>query len=152
MLGWAVTFLVIALIAAERAHAKTGRFASTLGSRKMWIRLRGKGRPGDHGGGDGDLVVTVHVEPHSVFTLDGDDLRNAFLNSPWVKAVIPIRPGKEQAAIQWLKSVGVEGADGIDVVGEWIVLLARDLAQSSHNQRGFLAAPFALQGDRKSVV
>jgi hypothetical protein len=45
--------------------------------------------------------------------LDGDDLRNAFLNAPWVKAVIPIRPGKEQAAIQWLKSVGVEGADGL---------------------------------------
>jgi hypothetical protein len=46
--------------------------------------------------------------------LDGDDLRNAFLNAPWVKAVIPIRPGKEQAAIQWLKSVGVEGSDGLD--------------------------------------
>jgi len=46
--------------------------------------------------------------------LDGDDLRNAFLNAPWVKAVIPIRPGKEEAAIQWLKSVGVEGSDGLD--------------------------------------
>lgn len=46
--------------------------------------------------------------------LDGDELRNAFLNAPWVKAVIPIRPGKEQAAIQWLKSVGVEGVDGLD--------------------------------------
>jgi hypothetical protein len=46
--------------------------------------------------------------------LDGDDLRNAFLNAPWVKAVIPIRPGKEEAAINWLKNVGVEGADGLD--------------------------------------
>ena len=46
--------------------------------------------------------------------LDGDDLRNAFLNAPWVKAVIPIRPGKEQAAINWLKNVGVEGSDGLD--------------------------------------
>jgi hypothetical protein len=46
--------------------------------------------------------------------LDGDDLRNAFLNAPWVKAVIPIRPGKESAAIQWLKSVNVEGADNLD--------------------------------------
>jgi molecular chaperone DnaJ len=39
------------------------------------VRLRGKGRPGDPGGEDGDLVVTVHVEPHSVFTLDGEDLK-----------------------------------------------------------------------------
>ena len=39
--------------------------------------------------------------------LDGDNMRNAFLNAPWVKAVIPIRPGKEEAAINWLK--GVEG-------------------------------------------
>jgi hypothetical protein len=43
--------------------------------------------------------------------LDGDNMRNAFLNAPWVKAVIPIRPGKERAAINWLK--GVEGMNGI---------------------------------------
>jgi hypothetical protein len=38
-------------------------------------------------------------------------MRNAFLNAPWVKAVIPIRPGREEAAINWLK--GVEGFNGI---------------------------------------
>jgi hypothetical protein len=43
--------------------------------------------------------------------LDGDNMRNAFLNAPWVKTVIPIRPGKEEAAINWLK--GVEGMNGI---------------------------------------
>ena len=43
--------------------------------------------------------------------LDGDNMRNAFLNAPWVKAVMPIRPGKEEAAINWLK--GVEGFNGI---------------------------------------
>ncbi|HSF46334.1 MAG TPA: hypothetical protein VLA58_10000, partial [Chitinophagaceae bacterium] len=43
--------------------------------------------------------------------LDGDNMRNAFLNAPWVKSVIPIRPGKEAAAINWLK--GVEGFNGI---------------------------------------
>ncbi|WP_028045469.1 DnaJ C-terminal domain-containing protein [Cellulomonas sp. URHE0023] len=37
------------------------------------IRLRGKGRPGDLG--PGDLVVTVNVTPHPVFSLDGDNLR-----------------------------------------------------------------------------
>jgi molecular chaperone DnaJ len=39
------------------------------------VRLRGKGRPGDLGGQDGDLVVTVQVQPHPVFTLEGNDLR-----------------------------------------------------------------------------
>ena len=39
------------------------------------IRLRGKGRPGDPGAPAGDLVITVHVEPHPVFTLDGGNLR-----------------------------------------------------------------------------
>lgn len=39
------------------------------------IRLRGKGQPGGPGAPDGDLVVTVHVEPHPVFTVDGADLR-----------------------------------------------------------------------------
>ena len=39
------------------------------------IRLRGKGRPGDHGAPAGDLVVTVNVTPHPVFSLDGDNLR-----------------------------------------------------------------------------
>jgi len=39
------------------------------------IRLRGKGRPGDPGAPAGDLVITVHVEPHPVFTLDGTNLR-----------------------------------------------------------------------------
>jgi hypothetical protein len=43
--------------------------------------------------------------------LDGDNLRNAFLNAPWVKAVIPIRPGKENAAINWLTHV--EGLNGL---------------------------------------
>jgi hypothetical protein len=43
--------------------------------------------------------------------LDGDNMRNAFLNAPWVKAVMPIRPGKEEAAINWLKAV--EGMNGI---------------------------------------
>jgi molecular chaperone DnaJ len=39
------------------------------------IRLRGKGRPGEHGAPAGDLEVTVRVTPHPVFALDGNDLR-----------------------------------------------------------------------------
>lgn len=39
------------------------------------IRLRGKGQPGRGGGEPGDMVVTVHVDPHPVFTMDGTNLR-----------------------------------------------------------------------------
>ncbi|HZK05599.1 MAG TPA: DnaJ C-terminal domain-containing protein [Actinomycetaceae bacterium] len=39
------------------------------------IRLRGKGEPSLTGGDPGDLVVTVNVEPHPVFSLDGANLR-----------------------------------------------------------------------------
>ncbi|MDN4520004.1 hypothetical protein JN086_24465 [Mycolicibacterium austroafricanum] len=46
--------------------------------------------------------------------LDGDNMRNAFLNAPWVKAVIPVRPGKERAAMNWLEQVHVEGTEGLD--------------------------------------
>lgn len=38
------------------------------------IKLRGKGRPGSGGGAPGDLVVTVTVQPHPVFTMDGTNL------------------------------------------------------------------------------
>lgn len=46
--------------------------------------------------------------------LDGDNLRNAFLNAPWVKAVIPIRPGRETAALNWLRAIEGHENDGWD--------------------------------------
>jgi len=46
--------------------------------------------------------------------LDGDNLRNAFLNAPWVKAVIPVRPGREKAALNWLRSIEGHEHDGWD--------------------------------------
>lgn len=46
--------------------------------------------------------------------LDGDNLRNAFLNAPWVKAVIPIRPGRETAALNWLRAIEGHQNDGWD--------------------------------------
>ncbi len=39
------------------------------------LRIRGKGAPGANGGPDGDLVIEVRVETHSVFERDGLHLR-----------------------------------------------------------------------------
>ncbi|MDQ2777345.1 MAG: hypothetical protein M3Y57_20870 [Acidobacteriota bacterium] len=46
--------------------------------------------------------------------LDGDEFRNAFLNTPWVKVVVPILPGREMEAIQWLQDANVEGVEGLN--------------------------------------
>ncbi len=38
------------------------------------LRIADRGHAGRHGGRSGDLYVTVHVQPHPVFTRHGDDL------------------------------------------------------------------------------
>ena len=38
------------------------------------IRIPGKGHVGRNGGPNGDLYITVHVEPHQLFRREGDDL------------------------------------------------------------------------------
>jgi len=45
--------------------------------------------------------------------LDADERRNAFLNSPWVKVVIPIRRSHEREALEWLSGADVEGGEGL---------------------------------------
>lgn len=39
------------------------------------LKVKGKGQPSPNGGDRGDLVVTIKVKPHPVFTRDGDNLR-----------------------------------------------------------------------------
>ena len=70
---------------------------------------------------DDNYFITEDSEPAKLgsslgwlLQLDGDKHRNAFLNAPWVKAIVPIRPGKEEAALNWLQNAGVEGVDGLD--------------------------------------
>ncbi len=38
------------------------------------LRLRGKGGAGFGGGPDGDALITIQVQPHSIFRRDGDDI------------------------------------------------------------------------------
>lgn len=68
-----------------------------------------------------DYLITEESEPAPqgaslgwLIQLDGDAHRNAFLNSPWVKAVLPIRPGRERDAIAWLRRPEVAGTDGLE--------------------------------------
>ncbi len=39
------------------------------------IRLRGKGGEGVHGGPPGDVLITINLAPHPLFTREGQNLR-----------------------------------------------------------------------------
>ena len=110
--------------------ASIGAFASALldktsvlinkdGVRQTPLKEFAVGWGGIGGQRDDNYYITEDSDPAKLgsslgwlLQLDGDNLRNAFLNAPWVKAVIPVRPGKEEAAINWLKQV--EGFNGIN--------------------------------------
>jgi len=85
--------------------------------------------------------------------LDGDNLRNAFLNAPWVKAVIPIRPGREKAALNWLRALEKHENDGWDTtylgteaefegkkVGEVLEVIAERLQKENESIENVLEA------------
>ena len=62
----------------RRVHLPTGKevevkIPAGLGDGKQ-VRLKGQGMPGA-GARAGDVMITVHVEPHPFFKRDGDDLR-----------------------------------------------------------------------------
>ncbi len=72
--------------------------------------------------------------------LDGDNHRNAFLNSPWVKVVLPIRPCMEMAALNWLTQAHVEGTEGLDEqLRQKIENLAQEICALSGDMQRSLA-------------
>jgi hypothetical protein len=90
--------------------------SATLGQsqRVMFGREHGS-RPGKN------YLITEDADPAPLgssigwlLQLDGDNHRNAFLNCAWAKVIIPIRRGKENEAIEWLKQQYVEGTEGLD--------------------------------------
>ncbi|WP_369070436.1 DnaJ C-terminal domain-containing protein [Kineococcus terrestris] len=100
------------------------------------VRLRGKGLPGPGGTPAGDLLVTVHVEPHPVFRRDGDDLRMTLpvsfdeavlgatvdvptLDGDGVRVKVPA--GTPSGRSLRLKGRGVQGARSDDPAGDLLV-------------------------------
>lgn len=59
--------------------------------------------------------------------LDGDARRNEFLNSPWLRVCMPMRPGREAEAIGWLAE-HIEGQLGYDPKKEPLKSLLADIA------------------------
>ncbi len=87
----------------------------------MDLRLPGRGEDGRHGGGPGDLYVSLRVAPHPVFAREGADL-HATLEVPVTQAllggevevetldgkeVVKILPGTRAGTVFRLRGVGV---------------------------------------------
>jgi hypothetical protein len=80
------------------------RFASrTVGLEREAYEITAESDPAPLGSSLGWLIQ-----------LDGDRRRNEFLNSPWARICIPMRPDREREAIQWLAK-HMEGEIGYDV-------------------------------------
>ncbi|WP_432572717.1 DnaJ C-terminal domain-containing protein [Kineococcus sp. SYSU DK005] len=99
------------------------------------VRLRGKGMPGP-GGTAGDLLVTVHVEPHPVFKREGDDLRmtlpvsfdeavlGATVEVPTLDGSsvrVKVAPGTPSGRTLRLKGRGVKRSRAGDEAGDLLV-------------------------------
>ncbi|GIH93243.1 hypothetical protein ACFFMN_00270 [Planobispora siamensis] len=107
-----------------------------------------------------DYLITEETQPAPLgsslgwlIQIDGDERRNEFLNAAWAKAVLPVRPGHEVAALKWL--VEVEGQAAFDLpypfqpgdppeyqgkkVGEVLQLLSAGLQASNTSVANLLA-------------
>jgi len=103
------------------------------------MRLKGKGEPGP--GGAGDAIVTIHVEPHSFFRRDGDDVRldlpvtldealgGAKVKVPTVDGpvMLTIKPATSGGTIMRLKGKGFPAKSGGR--GDQLVTLEVDLPE-----------------------
>ncbi|MBQ7084870.1 MAG: molecular chaperone DnaJ, partial [Anaerotignum sp.] len=101
------------------------------------IRLAGKGEIGENGGGYGDLLVTVYVQPNRVFVRKGYDIYcdvpitfvQAALGGEIIIKTIDgeqkytIKPGTQPDTVVTLKGVGVPNLRNPKVRGNQIVTL-----------------------------
>jgi len=91
------------------------------------IKLRGKGQASPNGGPAGDLVLTVTVKPHAVFSRDGNNLRvtvpvtfaeavlGATISVPTLggdPVKLKVAPGTPNGRVLRVKGKGVESAKG----------------------------------------
>ena len=89
------------------------------------IRLRGKGRPGKDGGDNGDMVVTITVAKHPVYSIDPNDSTNLRMDLPVTlkeaalgatvevplldggTSKVRIKPGTQSGTVMRLRGKGV---------------------------------------------
>jgi hypothetical protein len=67
--------------------------------------------------------------------LDGDRRRNEFINSPWARICLPMRPGREREAVGWLAK-HLEGEVGYDAVNGVLADLLVEIEKYREREQG----------------
>jgi DnaJ-class molecular chaperone len=124
----------------EAAHGGTRRLELPIGKEIEFkippgiadgkqIRLKGQGMPAPHGGPPGDVLITISIEPHPLFKLDGQNLRlelpitlyeavlGAKVRVPTLDGAVElaIRPNTSSGRTFRLKGKGLPGKDAGDL-------------------------------------
>lgn len=101
------------------------------------IRLAGKGEIGEHGGGYGDLLVTIYVQPHRAFVRKGNNIY-CDVSIDFVQAALggeitiqtvdgeqsyTVKPGTQPETVVTLRGVGVPNLRNPKIRGDQIVTL-----------------------------
>jgi len=127
------------------------------------IRLAGKGEPGERGGPNGDLLITMQILPHKIFTRQGTNL---YLDVPitFVQATLgdeisvplldgseakyQIKAGTQPGAVVHLKGKGVPSLRNNKNVGDLVVTLNVTVpTQLTEKQKEQLRAFNEVMGD-----
>lgn len=109
------------------------------------LRMRGMGIPSPSGGAPGDLILTVHIAPHELFTRDGDDISlelpltiteaalGATLRVPTItgQADVTIPPGTSSGQRLRLRGQGVRhGEQAGDLYAVIKIVAPKDLTEA----------------------
>ncbi|MDR1532659.1 MAG: molecular chaperone DnaJ [Clostridiales bacterium] len=123
------------------------------------IRLGGRGEPGAKGGLAGDLLVTIHVQPHKLFSREGTNL---YLEVPVTFAqaalgaeiIVPtldsaekytIKPGTQTGTHFVMRGKGVPNVRNNRVVGDLVVSLKVTVPTSLTEKQKQLLRDFAFE-------
>jgi len=127
------------------------------------IRLAGKGEPGERGGPYGDLLITMQIRPHEVFTRQGTNL---YLDVPitFVQATLgdeitipmldgteekhQVKAGTQPGAVVHIKGKGVPSLRNNRNLGDLVITLNISVPRNlKENQKEHLRAFNEAMGD-----
>ncbi|WNM24241.1 DnaJ C-terminal domain-containing protein [Demequina capsici] len=165
-----VTFRQAAEGATVQLRMDTGSFSTRLPvgvQDGQKIRLRGKGRPGANGGPAGDLLLTVHVARHPVFSMDGRNLKvrvpvsydeavlGAAVDVPTLdgqRVKVKVPAGTSSGTVLRVKGRGLQTKDGVgDLLATIEITVPSKLSKAAKEVLQAFAIETAAEDPRKDL-